>query len=97
MEFKDLFSARHLSQRSLWPKLPFEELFVPKFQMQAQWSLEQWVGYLQTYLKKNQEKNQSNPIEVIWPELQKAWQQPSESQSRKIQWQLSVRAFRIRV
>jgi ubiquinone/menaquinone biosynthesis C-methylase UbiE len=79
-------------------KVPFEELFVPKFEMQAQWSLEQWMGYLQTWsaVQTYIKKNQSNPLEPLWPEFQKAWNQGGASAVRqKIQWPLAVRAFRV--
>ena len=79
-------------------KLPFEELFVPKFQMQARWSLEQWIGYLQTWsaVQAYRKKNNSNPIELIFPDLQNVWNSSSESLSKKIHWPLAVRAFRVR-
>lgn len=74
--------------------VPFEQLFVPKFRMQEQWSLQQWVGYLQTWsaLQTLIKKENRNPLETLWPDFQKAW---GDDPKKTVQWPLTVRAFRI--
>jgi SAM-dependent methyltransferase len=69
---------------------PFKEVKPPQFAMEANWSIEHFIGYLgtwsalQTYIKKNGE----NPLEATALELRKAW---GEDESRLIRWELSLR------
>ena len=70
-----------------------KEITPPAFEMTAEWSLEHLLGYLgtwsafQTYL----EKNHSNPLEAIFPELRAAWR---ETKMRPIRWDLALRVGR---
>ena len=69
---------------------PFRELKPPQFEMTAQWSLDQLVGYLGTWsaLQTFVKKNGSNPLESLYPQLKKAWGNDS---THNIRWELAVR------
>lgn len=70
---------------------PFAELETPKFQMQANWSLNHLLGYLRTWsaTKKFIETNSSDPVTSLANELAKHWGDPATV--RKIEWPLNVR------
>lgn len=67
------------------------EIKTPKFQMQAEWSVEHLLGYLntwsalQTYIK----KHSRNPVTEMIPAFQKAWGEGS----KKVTWDLSLRVW----
>ncbi|MEK7255923.1 MAG: class I SAM-dependent methyltransferase [Bacteroidota bacterium] len=54
---------------------PFEEIFLPKYEMKYAWTLEELIGYLNTwsavqhYIKMHGE----NPVEWVEKELRKVW------------------------
>jgi SAM-dependent methyltransferase len=70
--------------------LPFQELNPPGIDMQANWSLAHLVGYLSTWsaLKTCIQKTGQNPLERVFPDLQKAW---GRSETRLVKWPLSIR------
>jgi cyclopropane fatty-acyl-phospholipid synthase-like methyltransferase len=76
-------------------KFPFEELIVPKFRMQKVWSLDHFVGYLntwsalQTYIKKNGQ----NPLESMGDEFVKTW---GWKDVHVVTWEISLRVFRLK-
>lgn len=71
---------------------PFTEIELPRFQMEVQWTLEGYVGYLrswsatQNYLK----KNGKDPLELVGEELMRAWGDPKAS--RPVLWPMTIRA-----
>jgi SAM-dependent methyltransferase len=71
---------------------PFTEIELPRFQMEVQWTLEGYVGYLrswsatQNYLK----KNGKDPLELVGKELLRAWGGPKEA--RPVLWPMTIRA-----
>lgn len=69
---------------------PFREIAPPPFEMVAQWTLDQLVGYLSTWsaLQAFIEKNSSNPLEFLYPELKKAW---SNQSIRTVRWEIAMR------
>ena len=69
---------------------PFQEIKPPRFEMIAQWSLDQLVGYLGTWsaLQMFTKKNGANPLESLSPELKAAWGNES---TRNVQWELAMR------
>lgn len=71
----------------------FTPLEVPFFEMSADWSFDQLMGYLGTWssLKKYIHKNHTNPLLEMKGELQKAW---GENPIKKITWDLSVRVWK---
>lgn len=54
---------------------PFEELPVPPFQQEYEWSFEQLTGYLKTWSAVNhfEKANGFNPVDKIIPDLKKAF------------------------
>lgn len=82
---------RHIENRYKDILFELSEIDAPEFKMSAEWSLDQWVGYLKTWsaLKKFSEKFPNrNPIEEILPELKNHW---GTAKTRKVVWPLSVR------
>ncbi len=69
---------------------PFREITPPRFQMEAEWSLEQLVGYLGTWsaLRTFIEGNGHNPLESLRSELEKTW---GDDLIRNVQWELAMR------
>ena len=71
---------------------PFPEIELPRFNMEVQWSLEGYVGYLrswsatQAYIKKNGQ----DPVELVGEELLKAWRDPKTV--RPVRWAMTIRA-----
>lgn len=73
---------------------PFTELAVPKFQMEASWSLAHLLGYLRTWsaTKKFIAAQGFDPVVALAAELASAW---GERDNRKrVSWPLSVRIGR---
>lgn len=70
---------------------PFTEIQVPAFQMQADWTLAHYLGYLRTwsavqaYIRKDGE----DPVRAIEQELAEAWADPAVV--RTVRWPLNMR------
>ena len=73
---------------------PFEEIAVPPFQMELDWTFEHLAGYLGTWspLKRYREERGEDPLELALPRVHAAW---GDAEIRHVSWPLSVRAFRI--
>ena len=73
--------------------LPLVEIEAPSFEMSANWSLSELVGYLCTWsaTKHYQAAKGVNPVEIIYPELATAW---GEAQTRDVSWPLSMRIWK---
>lgn len=74
---------------------PFTELEAPKFVMEADWNLAEWMGYLGTWsaLQKYQQETGHDPRESVFYEIRSEW--GVDEGKRRIRWPLSVRAFRV--
>ncbi len=72
---------------------PFDDIEAPAFDMIAEWSVEQMLGYLNTWSATTgyQQEHGVNPTEEIKAELRSAW----EDGLRLVRWPLSVRVGRI--
>jgi SAM-dependent methyltransferase len=74
---------------------PFEEISAPPFHCESEWDLPHLLAYLfswsatQNYIKKHGE----NPIDLVLPELQKAWGDPKTK--RKMVMELALRVGRV--
>jgi hypothetical protein len=70
---------------------PFEELDPPEFEMQADWALGQFVGFLDSWsaTRRYQKEQGRSPINMIWQNLYAAWGEPG--QSRTIRWPIYLR------
>jgi SAM-dependent methyltransferase len=73
---------------------PFDELAPPPFEMSVRWSLDQLIGYLETWsaLVTYKQERGSDPMTTIGPALRSAWGADAE---RAVTWELGVRAARI--
>jgi len=73
---------------------PFTELEAPDFEMSEHWSLEQLLGYLNTWsaVKRFEAETSSNPVDKIASQIASAW--GDASHIRKITWPLVLRLWR---
>jgi len=69
---------------------PFIEMAPAHFTMQADWSLEQLLGYLSTWsaVKRYREDRGEDPMPLITAQLSSAW---GEQAARTVHWPLSLR------
>jgi len=77
-------------------QIPFDELSAPDFQMEAHWSLDHLLGYLNTWSatqKAVKKRMNDHPLSQIRDSLTKAW---GSSLTRSVVWPLSIRIFRIK-
>ncbi len=68
---------------------PYPRLEAPKFFMSAEWNFSELLGYLNTWsaVKRYQQEQQENPIELILNELKMAWG-VNENERRRVSWPL---------
>jgi SAM-dependent methyltransferase len=73
--------------------IPFQELPVPAFQLSAEWTVEDFLGYLSTWsaLQSYKNKTGSNPLIDIEGSLRAAYGEGKQ----KVHWPLSIRVFKI--
>ncbi|MCP4654725.1 MAG: class I SAM-dependent methyltransferase [bacterium] len=73
---------------------PFPQLPVPGFDMETEWTLEQFVGYIRTWsaLKAYGAKLGRDPVAAILEELGSAWGEMSRS--RRLHWPLTLKVGR---
>ncbi len=74
-------------------EVPFPEEAPPPFEMRAEWSLDEFAGYLTTWSaqKAYTAKTGQDALELIAPELKAAWR---SALTRSLRWPLSLRLFR---
>jgi len=86
----------YLAERYLTLPFPFEELNPPAFIIQADWTLGQLVGFLDSWsgTRRYQKERGQNPINIIWQDLSERWGEPG--QRRTIHWPLYLRVGRVR-
>lgn len=73
---------------------PLIEVASPKFVVQAEWSLENLLGYLETWSatrRYRQAREGADPIETVRPRFTRAW---GDAPTRTIVWPLFLRAGR---
>lgn len=70
---------------------PFEEIDPPSFNMQADWTLDQFAGFLNSWsaTQRYKEQNGHHPLEQIWEKLSATWGNADET--RSIRWPLHFR------
>jgi SAM-dependent methyltransferase len=85
---------RQLVERFADLPFPFDEIDAPKFEMTAQWSLEQLLGYLRTWSSTQRfiAAKGIDPLDQITNDLRSAWGKPQRT--RSISWPLVVRVGR---
>ena len=74
---------------------PFEEIPAPVISMQADWSLEQLIGYLSTWSagRRYEEQHGEHPLALVQADLAAAWGDPGAS--TRISWPLTLRHWRV--
>jgi len=74
---------------------PFEIIETPKFYCRVNWNLNQMVNYLNSWssVQKYIAAHNSNPIEIILPELMKAWGEPDAI--KETSWELGLKIGKV--
>jgi SAM-dependent methyltransferase len=74
---------------------PFDKITPPEFEMQANWELDQLVGFLNSWsaTRRYQKEHGQNPIELVWESLSGAWGDPTRQ--RSIRWPIYLLVGRI--
>jgi SAM-dependent methyltransferase len=85
---------RFIDERYQTLPFPFDELTPPAFSMRAEWSLEQFAGFLATWsaAQRYQDKQGHHPLERVWPALADGWGEAG--QRRTVTWPLHLRVGR---
>lgn len=70
---------------------PFSEIAAPKFQIVAEWTLDQLVGYLHTWsaVQRYITATGKDPLDMVSRDLNKAWGDPKTP--RTITWPIFMR------
>lgn len=86
---------RYVDERYATIPFPFPEIPAPAFAMEADWELEQLLGYLGTWsaVKEYERQKGNDPLALIADELGSAWGDPRQQQ--RIGWPLSLRVGRV--
>ena len=82
---------RALIERFAELSFPFDEIDTPKFEMTAQWNLDDLLGYLLTWSSTQRfiAAKGANPLQEISDELDDAWGTPERT--RNVSWPLTLR------
>lgn len=82
---------RYLEEKYETLPFPFEEIVPPAFVMKADWDLNQFAGFLDSWSATQRYKEQrgGHPLERLWDELTAAW--GNENETRLIRWPLHFR------
>ena len=75
---------------------PFIELKAPQFELRANWTLEQLLGYLRTWSStvRYVEQHGVDPVEALEPTLAEEW--GDGAQTRAIRWPIYLRAGKLK-
>ena len=84
---------RHVTAGYRTLSFPFDEVAVPAFEMRAEWTLADFVGYVRTWSAsvKYAQVHGADPVDQLARELASRW----GTGARPVTWALSVRAGRI--
>ncbi len=74
---------------------PFQELVAPPFEMKQVWDLNRVLGYFASWsaTQRHRARTGTDPLELIKPELEAAWGDPSLT--RDVVWPLNLRIGRV--
>ena len=86
---------QYVHQRYQTLPFPFEPLNPPPFAVQADWDLDQLLGFINSWsgVKRFEEARGYNPLREIWVDLLAAWGTPDLA--RTITWPLDMRVGRV--
>src|SRR5262245_21223090 len=86
---------RYVAEHYRTLPFPFDELAAPQFEMRADWSLDQLLGYLSSWsaAQRYEAERGEDPLDLILPELTAAW--GDSGQPRPIHWPLYLRVGRV--
>lgn len=81
---------RYIDEEYQTIPFPFDKVNPPEFRIKKEIDFVQFMGYLNTWsaVKEYQQMNQENPINLIFPALQKAWGDPTAK--RIITWPIHL-------
>ena len=87
---------RHVEEGYQSLPFPFTEIKVPALTMQEFWSLDELLGYFNTWSAVKEAKNVLgfNPVDQLRAILLPEWEDPESK--KKISWPLSIRAGRVK-
>ncbi len=82
---------RYLEEGYKTIPFPFEEITPPPFEMKANWTLDQFAGFLNSWsaTQRYQEQKGRHPLEDVWGDLVSAW--GNEKETRVVHWPLHFR------
>jgi hypothetical protein len=74
---------------------PFEEIEAPSFEMQADWTMRQMIGYMSTWsaVRACREATGEDPVAGVREEIVAAWGDPQAR--RRVTWPIHLRLGRI--
>ncbi len=74
-------------------QIPMDELPSPDFHMEADWKIDQLLGYLTTWsaVKRYHETIGNNPVEAIADELIQVW---GDQPRKTVRWPLTLRIWK---
>ncbi len=74
---------------------PFEEIFLPEFQIQTRWNLNQLIGFLNSWsaVQHYIRKNNINPVEELSQQLKTAW---GNEEIQKVSFPIYTRVGKVR-
>ncbi len=86
-------AERVLVERFEELRFPFDEIVPPKFEMVAEWKVEQLLGYLRTWsaTQRFMAAERRDPLEKVEGQLRAAWGE----KVRRVVWPLTVRVGRL--
>jgi hypothetical protein len=86
---------RYLEEGYQTLPFPFDEKEMPEFWMRANWTLDQFAGFLDSWsaVRRYQRGMGRHPLEVVWGDLARAWGE--DGTAREIRWRLYMRVGRV--
>lgn len=87
---------RHVEDGYRSLPFPFEVVALPPLAIEAQWCLEDLIGYLKTWsaVKAAEKASGTNPVDALAATLSREWGDPVSRQ--RVTWPLSIRAGHVR-
>jgi len=86
---------RYLQDHYQTLSFPFDEFTLPRFAIQARWSLDQMLGFIMSWsaVRRFEEERGFHPVKPIWEEFLAAWGQEDVIQA--IRWPLYLKVGRV--